>query len=490
MKKRDYQKDISSSHLPAVAVVSVTRNRCEPLLRVLSQLRDLDYPKKMLDIFLVDSASVDGTVQRVRQEFPEVHLTESRDNLGIAAGFNMGIKHALNAKRQYKYIWLLDSDAEVENQTLMPLVETAEKEPSIAVVGSAVYEPNKRDKLVTAGLNIDWKTANVAFHIPSDNKIDGVYDVGLIPACSSLTRTDLYRKVGLWDERFWLYWGDTEWCTRVLRKGYRVCCIIKSRVWHRNWAHIKPDFHFPFALHDRVRSALLFNLIYNPRHSLTGIRHLILKSYLKGAFENFTLRPNFTRAYNEGVQDFLKGDFSKKDFSSWSKDIEPRGIDQICRRLSERLPKNPRVILNMISDEHQKAKIKRTFQQYFQEIRWEEIHVRTDRDNMNVSAHILEYLYFHLPQLRLRLLTIFNRRDLIISSINVPCLYNLAAARHTMLIDPSGQGYLCKNRAIYGLIKCFTTIIKGLKVIYMDLPRALKKCHLLKELDKNYRDIT
>jgi len=99
MKKRDWQKDISSRYLPAVAVVSVTRNRCEPLLRVLSQLRELDYPKGMLDIFLVDSASVDDTVERVQQEFPEVHLTESRDNLGIAAGFNMVIKLALSTER-------------------------------------------------------------------------------------------------------------------------------------------------------------------------------------------------------------------------------------------------------------------------------------------------------------------------------------------------------------------------------------------------------
>jgi len=470
-----------SQQWPSIAALTVTQNRCELLLRMLSQVRQLDYPMEQIDIFVVDSASGDNTVEAIRRDFPEVHLTVCDDNLGIAAGFNMAIKAAMNADREYKYIWLLDSDVEIEKQTLMPLVVTAEENPEIAVVGSAVYEPENRDQLVTAGLNIDWKTANVAFHIPPDKKVDGVYDVELIPACSSLTRTDLYRKLGFWDERLWLYWGDTEWCTRMLRNGYRVCCNSKSRVWHRNWANIKPNFYFPYALYDRVRSALLFHLCYNPDNSIAGVRHLIKKSYLKAAFENFTLRPNFGRAREEGVKDFLAGNFSKKDFSSWPKGIEPRGIDQICRKLSERLPKNPRVILNMISDEHHKAEIKRTFQKYFKQIRWEEIHVRTDRDNMNVSARMHEYLYFHLPQLLLRLLTIFNRRDLIVSSINVPCLYNLAAARHTMLIDPSGHGYLCKNRAIYGLIKCFTTIIKGLKVIYMDLPRALKKCQALRE---------
>ncbi len=475
------QRQQSPYKLPTIAVVSVTQNRCGPLLTLLSQINQVNYPPKLLDIFLVDSGSTDGTVECVRNQFPSVNLTTTSKNLGIATGFNKAIKAALESDRQYKYLWLLDSDVQIDSDTLMPLVETAEKNPDIAAVGSAVYEPENRDQLVTVGLNIDWKTANVVYHIPSDNNAGAVYDVELSPGCSSLTRADLYRKLGLWDERLWLYWGDTEWSTRMLRNDYRICCHAKSRVWHRNWAKIKQDFNFPYILHDRIRSALLFNLCYNPENSVVGVRYLIKMSYLKTAFENFTLRPNFGRAYVEGIKDFLAGDFSKKDFSSWPMDIESRGIDQICRRLSERLPKNPRVIFNMISDEHQKAEVKKTFQKYFKQIRWEEIHVRADRDNMNISARMHEYLYFHLPQLLLCLLTIFNRRDLIVSPISIPCLYNIAAAKYTMLIDPSGSGYFCRNRPIFGLIKCFTTIIKGLKVVYIDLPWALKKCQALRK---------
>ena len=465
-----------SEKLPSVAVVSVTRNRCEPLLLLLSQLRQLDYPGDLIGIFLVDSGSIDETVMQVQKHYPEVNLKQINANLGIAAGFNIAINFALEAEKKYDYIWLLDSDVEIEPQTLMPLVTTAQENPDIAVTGSAVYEPEKenRNKLVTAGLNIDWKTANVAFHIPSD-KNDDVYDVGLIPACSSLTRTDLYRKLGLWDERLWLYWGDTEWCTRAKRNGYRVCCHLNSKVWHRNWAKVRQDFYFPYILHDRIRSALLFNRCYNPENSIVGIRYLIKKSYLKAAFENLTLRPNIGRAYIEGIEDFMTENFSKKDFFTWSKNNELSTIDQACHKLSEGIPRNPSVILNLIPDEHQKVEIKKTFQQHFKEVRWEEINTRADRDNMNHSDRKQEYLYFHLPQLIIRFLTFFNRRDLIVSSISVPCLYNIAAARYTMLIDQSGQAYFCKNRPISGLIKCFTTFLKGLKILYIDLPRALKK---------------
>lgn len=469
-----------SKPLPAVAIVTITRNRCDLLLRLFSQIRELDYPKALLDIFLLDNASTDETVEKVQQGFPEVHLSLSDENLGITHGFNAGIKEALRAERNYKYIWLLDSDAEVDRETLMPLVETAEKDPNIAIIGSAVYEPNKRDQLVTAGFHIDWKKVNITYHIPRPEDMEGLFDVELIPACSSLTRADLFSTLGLWDERFWLYWGDTEWCLRALRNGYRVCCLGKSKVWHRNWANIRPDFSFPYALHDRVRSALLFSLLYNPQHSNRGIRHFILMNYLKAAFEILTVRPNFSRAYHEGVQDFLKGVFSKKDFSSWANDLNLREIDEICRILSQKTSKNPRIIINQIADESQKAEIRKAFQKYFSSIRWEEIPVRRRTGNGGPRVRLHENLTFQISQLLFRLLTFFNRGDFVISPVAIPCLYNISAAKHTLLLDASMRICVRKNRISNGFVNVFMTIIKGLRASYIDLPRALKNRHVLR----------
>jgi len=274
-----------SKQLPSVAIVILTQNRCDLLLRLLSQLRGLDYPKDLLDIFLLDNGSSDNTVENIQQGFPEVHLTSSEENIGIAAGFNMAIKGVLNAERKYKYIWLVDDDAEVESQTLMPLVDVSEKDSSIAVVGSAVYEPDKRDQLITAGIRISWKKSGLVYHIPRPDEVERLFDVEIIPSCSSLIRTDVYRKLGLWDERFWLYWGDNEWCMRVLRNGYRVCCAGKSRVWHRNWVETKPHFYFQYAIHGGMRGALLFYLRHNPLCFIASVRKYVLKSYLKAAFE-------------------------------------------------------------------------------------------------------------------------------------------------------------------------------------------------------------
>lgn len=480
MSKESLPKTHFSKQLPPIAIVSVTRNRSEPLMQLLSQLGQLDYPQELLDIFLVDSGSTDDTVKKVGQGFPQVNLTLSQENLGIAAGFNMAIKAALNANRKYKYLWLLDSDAQIEKQTLMPLVEAAETCPEIAVAGSAVYEPAEQDKLIAAGLFIDWKNCNVAIHTPEYNSTDGLFDVELIPACSSLTRADLYGKLGLWDERLWLYWGDTEWCTRALRNGYRVCCVGKSKVWHRNWANIKPDFYFPLALHDRIRSALLFNFMYNPKNSIAPIRRMILKSYLKAAFEHFTLRPNFSRAYDEGIRDFLKVDFSRKDFSSWFEKLDLIGIEQACLGLDGKIPKVVHIILNQLEDDFQKEQLKNTIQNYFPEAEWEEVLPQVKLDDADASMRMKQYICFHLPQLLKCILTFYKRKDLIISSAAVPYLYNIAAAKYTVLIDSNLHCCVRKNEILKSFCKFIMTIMRALKTVLVDLPIAKRNPNALK----------
>ena len=466
------------SKFPYVAVVTVTRNRCDMVLRVFSQVSKLDYPRKMLDIFLIDNASTDGTVEEVRQRFPDVFITLSDKNLGPTPGWNIGIKEVLKAQKNYKYIWLLDDDVKIEQLTLMSLIKEAERDPHIAVVGSVVYDLHNPEQLVTAGLHIDWNKPALFYNIPEPEKVEELFDVTIMPACSSLIRTDLYRKLGLFDERLRLYWGDTEWCVRAIRNGYRVCCSGKSKVWHRNWVNIKPDFSFPYAIHGRVQSELFFHLFYNPHHSISGVRNMILKSYLKAAFENLTLRPNFSRAYDKGVQDFLKVNLSKEGFSSWSDDLKLSGIDEICRTLSGKVSESPKIILNQIADESQKTEIKKIFQKYFHQIRWKEIPVRKSIESVNATDRLHVYLFSYFPKLLFNLLIFFNRSDVIISSVSTPYLYNIAAARYTIFFDQSLQGCFLKNRILSGLMKLFKTLFRGLWIAYFDLPRALKNVHL------------
>src|SRR3954451_6831483 len=98
-------------------------------LRCLDSLRRLDYPGELLEVVLVDNGSIDGIVDRVRVEYPEVVVREPLANLGFAGGCNLGIGDP--ASGQYDYVALLNNDAVPGPGWLGPLVATLEDDPGL-----------------------------------------------------------------------------------------------------------------------------------------------------------------------------------------------------------------------------------------------------------------------------------------------------------------------------------------------------------------------
>jgi GT2 family glycosyltransferase len=464
--------------LPSVAVVSVTYNRCEPLLILLGQLRELDYPADLLDIFLVDNASTDGTVDRVREHFPKVQIIPLSENTGVAGGFNHSIEAALEAPREYDYLWLLDSDAEIEPGTLLPMVEAMQRDERIAVAGSAVYDPMERSRLVTAGLRIDWRKGDIPLFLPDANYPNDLVEVDLIPACSMLAQSNVYRERGLWDVRFPLYWGDTDWCARVKRHGGRVSCQLQSRVWHPDWASVSRGFGGPTFVRDHLRGALLFYLRHDPDGSLRGVRNLMLRIFLRAGLEYLTVRPSFRRGYLAAVRDLLEGRFAR-DFAAPSGESEPQPLDELVAKLVERLPtNNPTARLGPIPGEDRRDQVREIFERQMPGIRWVE-----DAPLKRSDKPWSEYRLFHPPELLdllRRCLSPGRRYDFAICDISTPLLYTLATVRHVVHVDGSLRGVTETPSISDGLLGAIKTLLMGVKTTFVDLPRAIERCDALR----------
>lgn len=468
----------STASMPAVAVVSVTHNRVEPLLVLLRQVAELDYEAACLDVFLVDNASTDDTMARVRAEFPHVHLVQSENNTGVSAGFNLSIQAGLGAGREYKYLWLLDSDAEVEPQTLRGMVDAMEADDTLGVVGSAVYDPVERSHLVTAGLRIDWQEGDIPLLVPDQNNRNALLDVDLVPACSMLTRASLYARIGYWDTRFPLYWGDTDWCARVLRAGNRVCCDASSRVWHRDWSHVRRGFGATVFIRDHIRGGLLFYLRHDPQGSLRGTRRLMLKTYLRAALECLTLRQGYRQAYLGAVDDVLAGRFERRI-------TQPQGEPalQSLERLATELSRvterrhRPRILLNQLTDETQKQRIKTAMARHFDAIEWLEIAPDKVEEWAEYRAFKPVQLLRHVG----RVLAGMRDIDISICSVSRPLMYNAMSGRHVLLLDSADDGVIERNSLWASLAKATSIGLYGLKATYADLPRALRVCAGLNE---------
>jgi GT2 family glycosyltransferase len=119
---------------PRVRVIVVNHNGGVMNLQCLDSLRRVSWPADRLDVVLVDNASTDGVVARVRDGYPEVTVLEAGDNLGFAGGCNLAMRDLGDTD----HVALLNNDAVAEPGWLGPLVRAVESDPSVGAASSKV----------------------------------------------------------------------------------------------------------------------------------------------------------------------------------------------------------------------------------------------------------------------------------------------------------------------------------------------------------------
>ncbi|MCP4284504.1 MAG: glycosyltransferase, partial [Gammaproteobacteria bacterium] len=132
---------------PLVYAVILTYNHYEDTDECLESVFASDYGN--LRVVLVDNGSSDGTPEKVRQNFPETHVIENEQNLGVPAGYNVGFSYALQAGAQY--ILLLNNDTVVPPEMLPSLVSFARKDPQAGILMPKVLYYGSEDRVWSSG---------------------------------------------------------------------------------------------------------------------------------------------------------------------------------------------------------------------------------------------------------------------------------------------------------------------------------------------------
>lgn len=231
---------------PSVAVVVLNWNGWRDTLTCLDSLTQLDYPS--VEVIVVDNGSDDDSVDRIRAAYPGVTMLESVSNLGFSGGCNIGIRDAF--ARGFDYVWLLNNDAKADRRALATLVANAESDSRIGAVASIIYHMDRPDTVEF------WGGGYV-------NLWSGTLQIPTAPArlncmfgCSLLLRRRALERTGLLNERFFLYWEDTDLSVRIRKAGYRLTVEPESRIWHRGSASAGTDT--PSQAFHYHRSATLF----------------------------------------------------------------------------------------------------------------------------------------------------------------------------------------------------------------------------------------
>ncbi|MFC4853504.1 glycosyltransferase [Actinophytocola glycyrrhizae] len=220
---------------PVVSVIVVNYRGAQDTITCLRALRaDLDYPAERLQIVCVDNASGDGSAERIRQQVPGVDVVEAGANLGFAGGCNLGARHATGTVLAF-----LNNDARPHRDWVSAAVDVLKAEPTVAVVASKVLDwDGEHIDFVDAGLT--WFGMGYKRHAgqPDDGSHDVARDVLFATGSAMLVRAEVYRRLGGFDERFFMFYEDVDFGWRLNLRGWRVRYEPRSLTYHRHHASI------------------------------------------------------------------------------------------------------------------------------------------------------------------------------------------------------------------------------------------------------------
>ncbi len=222
---------------PTLSIIIVNWNTRD-LLRAC--LHSLPLTDPATEIIVVDSASADGSADMVRAEFPTVTLIASPDNLGYSRGNNVGL-----ARSQGEFVFILNPDTQVAPHALPCLLDALRAEPQVGVVGPLLRYPDGRVQasrrrfptLLTLFLESTWAQglaprAALDYFYARDLPPDQPAEVDWLVGAALLVRRAAYAQVGGFDESFFMYSEELDWCRRFKQAGWRVRHVPTAEVMH------------------------------------------------------------------------------------------------------------------------------------------------------------------------------------------------------------------------------------------------------------------
>jgi len=220
---------------PLVIAVVLNWNNPSDTVECVTGLRQSLYPN--LQILVVDNGSTDDSIAVLAERFPDLELIQTGKNLGYSGGNNIGIKCALSEGADY--VFLVNNDVTIAPETISHLVRIAENDHATGATGALVFWQSEPDTLYAAYGVVDYSEAIVKLkgrNCRDVSRYDAPRAVDWVLGCAILLRRDAVERIGTFDESFFAYHDEVDWCTRAREAGYRIMLVPEARVWHKGQA--------------------------------------------------------------------------------------------------------------------------------------------------------------------------------------------------------------------------------------------------------------
>ena len=275
------------------------------------------------EIIVADNGSTDHSIDILREKFPSVWILPFRENYGFAEGYNRAIQQI-----ETPYVLLLNDDVEVTPHWLQPLLAFMNHHPEVAACQPKILSETQRELFEYAGacggfidhLGYPYCRGRIFNHVEKDRgQYDHVCPIFWATGAALLVRTDVYRKEGGLDKRFFAHMEEIDFCWRLHSRNYGIYCIPQSTVYHVGGGTLPKSHPRKTFLNFRNNLLMLYkNLPEERLNSTLRIRYFLdlvaaLKMLLSGQVKEsmaivkalrtfFKIRHDFDREREENLQ--------------------------------------------------------------------------------------------------------------------------------------------------------------------------------------------
>ncbi len=210
---------------PKVFIVILNYNGKDVIKKCLASVFKVDYPN--FEVVIVDNNSSDGSFEMAKSTFSKASFIKNEENLGFSAGNNIGIRFAI--ERMADYVLILNPDTEVEKDFLVKLVEEGEKDKNTGIISPVIFSEVTKEAWFSCG-KINWLRMR-SWHERGIKKEES-YQTEFITGCAMLVKKEVFKKIGLFDENFFLYWEDVDFSLRAKKAGFKNRTVSSSWIYH------------------------------------------------------------------------------------------------------------------------------------------------------------------------------------------------------------------------------------------------------------------
>jgi GT2 family glycosyltransferase len=222
---------MSKGEAPLISIITLNYNQADITCAFLESTRSLLYPN--YEILVCDMASdTDPTNQINEGNYPNTKVLRSKKNLGFAGGNNWGMRQANG-----EYFLIVNNDTEVTPDLLNKLIKPFFEQDDIGVTCPKIKYYSNPNIIQYAGFNpmnvYTGRTTSIGLMEEDRGQYDVSRTTSAAHGCAMMVKREILENVGMFAEKFFLYYEEWDWSSRILRAGYKIWYTADAEIYHK-----------------------------------------------------------------------------------------------------------------------------------------------------------------------------------------------------------------------------------------------------------------